>query len=227
MSQTSSLMLKSRALTRLPPLSTRTSTFFLAKEKYALGTKDCDSSTSAKVGGAGLGRDHREWGQWREEGSARRKGRQILGKVLREWEREKSRESLPGGRWARPPPLQGPRSAGGPLPPGPARRPGRGREAPGRGGRARGRTLPTSAAARLSPKVGLSGPQAQGDLCQALAARLVPLTHPPPRSGHQPALRAPPTDTGCRKSSPGSRSRLPPLSFYPSHSSCLFIRALS
>lgn len=33
---------------------------------------------------------------------------------------EKSRRSLPGGRWARPPPLKGPRRAGGPLPPGPS-----------------------------------------------------------------------------------------------------------
>lgn len=63
-----------------------TSTFFFAQEKYALGRKDCDSSTSAKVGGAGLGRDHHEWGQWREEGSTRQKGKQSLGKVLCEWE---------------------------------------------------------------------------------------------------------------------------------------------
>lgn len=68
--------------------------------------------------------------------------------------------SLPGGRWARPPPLKGPRRAGGPLPPGPARRPGRGRGTPGRGSGARGWTLPTSAAARLSPNLGLAGLQA-------------------------------------------------------------------
>lgn len=85
-SQNASLLFKSPALIRLPPFKYAHLYFFFPKEKYGLGRKDCDSSTSAKVGGAGLGRDHHEWGQWREEGSTRQKGRQSLGKVLREWE---------------------------------------------------------------------------------------------------------------------------------------------
>lgn len=38
---------------------------------------------------------------------------------------KKSGEGQPGGRWAQPPPLKGPRRPRRPLPPGPAQRPGR------------------------------------------------------------------------------------------------------
>ncbi|XP_076424547.1 uncharacterized protein LOC143272659 [Peromyscus maniculatus bairdii] len=185
------------------------------KSTLSEGRAVSDSSTSAKVRGAGLGRDHREGGSQGRRSSA-------SGSL------EKSRESLPGGRWARPPPLQGPRRAGGPLPPGPARRPGRGRGAPRRDSGARGWTLPTSAAPRLSPNLGFDGATGSGSPGQALAARLVLLTHPPPGSGHhQPELRAPPTDTGCGKSSLGSGSRLARRTPYRSHPPALFTQAPS
>lgn len=87
MSQNSNLLLLESCPHQASTLQiTLASTFFFAKEKSALGRKDSDSSTSAKVGGAGLGRDHHEWGQWREEGSERLEGRQPRERVLREWE---------------------------------------------------------------------------------------------------------------------------------------------
>lgn len=44
---------------------------------------------------------------------------------------KQSREGQPSSRWARLPPLTGPRRLRGPLPPGPARRPSRERVVPG------------------------------------------------------------------------------------------------
>ena len=62
----------------------------------------------------------------------RREAAAVLG-PSREWGLQKVSGRAAGGRWARPPPLAGPRRPRRPLPPGPARRPGRGRVAPGRG----------------------------------------------------------------------------------------------
>lgn len=159
MSQNSSLLLLKYCPHQASTLQiTLASTFFFAKEKSALGRKDSDSSTSAKVGGAGLGRDHHEWGQWKEEGSERLEGEAATGEGpprMGAWKSPWRACQVAGGPGRRP--SEGHVARAGRCHRAP-RRPGRGRGAPRRGSGARGRTLPTSAAARLSPKLGFEPP---------------------------------------------------------------------
>lgn len=209
MSQNSNLLLLKSCPHQASTLQiTLASTFFFAKEKSALGRKDSDSSTSAKVGGAGLGRDHHEWGQWREEGSEILEGEAATG------------EGPPRvGAWKSP--GRACQVAGGPghrPSEGHVARAGRCHRAP-RVGRAAGEEPPGAAAGRGAgpcprpprlgspPSWGSSG-RRLGTSRPGTSSSPRPADPPPPRSGHKPELRAPPADTGCGKSSLGSGSRL-------------------
>lgn len=163
MSQNLSLLFKSPALIRLPPFKYAHLYFFslLKKSTLSVGRTVTAPRLQKSVGPAWTGTTMSGDNGGRREVQDRR-GDRHWGMSSASGSLEKSRRSLPGGRWAQPPPLKGPRRAGGPLPPGPARRPGRERRTPGRGSGARGWTLPTSAAARLSPNLGLAGPQSPG-----------------------------------------------------------------
>lgn len=133
---------------------------FSPKKKRDTLRKDNDTSTSTKTRRreerapekpAGVEKGAPRWGtmegggEWKREGTAAA----LLGSP-RDWGLQEVSGMQPGGRWAQPPPLAGPRRPRLPVPPGPARRPGHGRVAPWRGRGARGRTLPPPAAAQPS-----------------------------------------------------------------------------
>lgn len=108
----------------------------------------------------------------------------------------KSREGQQGGRWARSPPLTGPRRLRRPLPPGPARRPGRERVAPG--GTEGRRAGPYPCSPRPSPLTTWR-PQCKGlRMSRPNRGRSVRPGYPP-GPGHKPELSAPPPAPALRK----------------------------
>lgn len=130
-----------------------------------------------------------------------------------------SREGQPGGRWAQPPPLKGPRRPRWPRPPGPAQRPGREAVAPGRAaGRGAGPCRPS-----LRPRLPITWRPARRDAPDA-STRKWPFgasgpSHPPSGPSRWPELPAPPQAPAPREGGavaalgPGLRATTPPPSF--------------